>query len=279
MKTIIFNTMGMNPCHRLTDAVSFCTIDSSVDLAKEIQAHPNDVTKNVQPQEQLKDLLLANRNYLANENAATVAGSSPSNTAVVGFAPTTTTTTASTTKTFQPAKAYLDTYNRNRKELPLVFQPGALLVQNGEIDTWRRLKRQEAVREKQDDIRAALNAYTQALTYSADAYLLTVSSQERSKMVREDRLPDIKQVIASDMGMRYLVRNQLLTSMAEVKAELEYQLREQKQEEKPSTIDVSELLPLLLDAQTACNQWFGFIDPDQVQEAMRMVENKSKIVV
>ena len=89
-------------------------------------------------------------------------------------------------KKYEPAKAYLDTYDENRKSLPLAFQPGALLVQNGEIDSWRRLKRQEAAKESEDEIRAALNTYTQALTYRADAYLLTVSSQERSKMVRED---------------------------------------------------------------------------------------------
>ena len=176
------------------------------------------------------------------------------------------------TKKYEPAQAYLDTYDKNRKNLPLAFQPGALLVQNGEIDSWRRLKRQEAVQESQDEIRAALNTYVQALTYSADAYLLTVSTQERSKMVREDRLPDIKQVIASDMGMRYLYRNQLLTSMSEVKAELEYQLKGGEQ----ACIDVSELLPLLLDAQSACDTWFGLIEPEQVQAAMRAVKEEPR---
>ena len=92
-------------------------------------------------------------------------------------------------------------------------------------------------------------------------------------MVREDRLPDIKQVIASDMGMRYLYRNQLLTSMSEVKAELEYQLKGGEQ----ACIDVSELLPLLLDAQSACDTWFGLIEPEQVQAAMRAVKQESRI--
>jgi hypothetical protein len=99
-------------------------------------------------------------------------------------------------------------------------------------------------------------------------------------MVREDRLPDTKQVIASDMGMRYLYRNQLLTSMADVKAELEYQMRQQNKGEEQasdvSTIDVSDLLPLLLDAQTACETWFGLIDPEQIREAMEIVERESR---
>jgi hypothetical protein len=247
------------------------TIDRSVELAKEIKAHPNDGTGNQQRQSQLTSFLLTPGNYMRKNPTAdnSLVGDA------AGFLPG-----KSSIKKYEPAKAYLDTYDTNRKRLPLVFQPGALLVQSGEIDSWRRLKRQEAVKESQDEVRAALNTYTQALTYRADAYLLTVSTQERSKMVREDRLPDTKQVIASDMGMRYLYRNQLLTSMADVKAELEYQMRQQNKGEEQasdvSTIDVSDLLPLLLDAQTACETWFGLIDPEQIREATEIVERESR---
>lgn len=86
-------------------------------------------------------------------------------------------------------------------------------------------------------------------------------------MVRQDKLPDVKQVIASDIGMRYLYRNQLLTSMSEVKAELEYQ-RNRQEKDGSNDIDVSELVALLQDAQNACEQWFSLIEPDEINAAM-----------
>lgn len=238
------------------------TIDWSLAVAKEIQSHPNDNQHNEQLQKKLESKLLSPQNYVRNV-LSNDGGLSHGD--AVGFSPLSMPTLAQ--QKYQPAKAYLDTYNRNRQDLPLMFQPGALLVQSGEIDSWRRLKRQEAKRETQDEIRAALNVYNQALTYRADAYLLTVSSQERSQMVRQDKLPDVKQVIASDMGMRYLYRNQLLTSMSEVKAELEYQ-RNRQEKDGSNDIDVSELVPLLQDAQNACEQWFSLIEPDEINAAM-----------
>ena len=256
------------------------TIDQSVQLAQAIQAHPDDISGNLRRQTQLGALLMTPGRYMKHTVTTT------DNTLLADEKTNTISLLSSSDRPpkqkYTPAKAYLDTYDRNRQQLPLAFQPGALLVQNGEINAWRRLKRQEAVQESQDEIRAALNTYTQALTFRADAYLLTVSPQERSQMVRQDRLPDIKQVIASDMGMRYLYRNQLLTSMAEVKAELEYQLAQQQQQQQnqsdqtpsPTVMDVLEVLPLLLEAQSACDTWFGFIEPEQIQAALQMVEQE-----
>ena len=169
-----------------------------------------------------------------------------------------------------PAKAYLDTYQRNREQLNILAQPGALLVQSGEIAAWKRLKRQERTLEQQDEIRAAFNLYTGALNYNAESYVLNVPAAERKQMIRQDRLPDIKQVIQSDMGMRYLIRNDLLTTMEEVKAELQFQL-EQKEQGAPSK---EELVALLQKAQAACNQWFSLIEEQDVQEAMEIVKNE-----
>lgn len=207
------------------------TIDQSVQLAQAIQAHPDDIDGNLRRQTRLVALLLTPGRYMKS-NAATTRDNTLSEDEKkrnISSSLLSLSSDRPPKQKYTPAKAYLDTYDRNRQQLPLAFQPGALLVQNGEINAWRRLKRQEAVQESQDEIRAALNTYTQALTFRADAYLLAVSPQERSQMVRQDRLPDIKQVIASDLGMRYLYRNQLLTSMAEVKAELEYQLLQRQQ--------------------------------------------------
>jgi hypothetical protein len=174
----------------------------------------------------------------------------------------------------RPAKEYLDTYDRNRQQLPLLAKPGAMLVQSGEIDTWKRLKRQERRREEEDEIRAALNVYTTSLNYRSDSYLLNVESSERSQMIRQDRLPNIKEVVQSDMGLRYLYRNELLTAMQEVRAELEYQLSQKEENTEP--FQMADLLQLLKQSQAACNQWFGLIDEKDVKEAMLVVEDEQK---
>ena len=126
----------------------------------------------------------------------------------------------------QPAKSYLDSYAQYRSSVSLLERPGALLVQNGEIDTWKRLKRQEKVREDADEVRAALNFYTSNLNFDPDKYTLTGSKSERSQLIRNDRLPDVKNVIASDMGLRYLLRNEVLTALDDARAELRYQMEE-----------------------------------------------------
>ena len=63
---------------------------------------------------------------------------------------------------------------------------GAMLVQCGEIDAWRRLKREERVREDANEIRVALNYYTSNLNFDPGAFLLTGSLEECSRLIRED---------------------------------------------------------------------------------------------
>ncbi|CAB9520083.1 expressed unknown protein [Seminavis robusta] len=164
----------------------------------------------------------------------------------------------------QPGKPYLDAYRTGRSQLNLLARPGAALVQNGEINAWKRLKRQEQQREKDDELRAAFNTYTTSLNFAADKYVLNVDSSTRSQMIRSESLPDVKQVIASDMGLRYLYRNQVLSAVADAKAEWEYQQRQ----EQPQPRDYTELIALLEQAQTACNKWFSLIDAKDVQDAM-----------
>ena len=124
-------------------------------------------------------------------------------------------------------------------------------------------------------MRAALNAYTDALSFSSASYLLNVDRATQSSMVREDRLPDVKQVITSDMGMRYLYRNQVLTAMDDVKAEFEYQqsalllvkTRSSSDDDNRVVVDWVELLDLLDVAGKAMDRWFSLIDSDDVRDA------------
>lgn len=127
------------------------------------------------------------------------------------------------------------------------------------------------MKEQSDPVRAALNAYTDALTFSGDSYLLNVDRATKSTMLREDRLPDVKQVITSDMGMRYLYRNQVLTSIEDFRAELRFQLKNLDQ------ADSAELKKLMDDSNKALERWFGLIDSDDVQLAFETVKSERKL--
>ena len=169
----------------------------------------------------------------------------------------------------KPADLYLKSYQTTQGDLP--FQKA--LVRSGDVDAWKRLKRREKKLEGSSPIRAALNAYTDALSFSGDSYLLKVDLQTRSSMVREDRLPDIKQVITSDMGLRYLYRNQVLTAMDDVRAELDYQLQTTTTNHP---FDENELLDLLDKARDAMDRWLSLVPPEDVKEAMKVVANEDR---
>lgn len=169
----------------------------------------------------------------------------------------------------KPADLYLESYKPMKGDLPLQ----RALIQNGDVRTWKQLKKAEKAQERTSEIRAALNAYTDALSFS-DRYLLNVDKPTQSAMVREDRLPDVKQVITSDMGLRYLYRNQVLTAMDDVKAEFAYQVT------KKSSLDGNDwtdLLDLLKVADTSMNQWFSLVDSQDVKDALEMAVNDSTL--
>jgi hypothetical protein len=170
----------------------------------------------------------------------------------------------------RPAQQYLDAYSDYRMGLSILEKPGAMLVQNGEIDAWRRLKREERAREDADEVRAALNYYTSNLNFDPGTLVLTGSREERSRLIREDRIPDVKTVIASDMGLRYLLRNDILTALDDARAELRYQMKL-----GPSEVDGRDLLELLLAAQGACAKWFGLIDEKDVMAALDIVSGET----
>lgn len=168
----------------------------------------------------------------------------------------------------QPAKQYLESYKPMSGDLP--FQ--LYLIKNGDVSTWKDLKRKEKDQERVDEIRAAFNAYTDALSFSGDSYLLNVDSKTKSNMIREDKLPALKQVITSDMGLRYLYRNQILTAMDDAKAELQYQLSIGLEDtERSEVLDLKELLNLLTSAQQACGKWLTLIDDRDVEAAIDTV--------
>jgi hypothetical protein len=90
-------------------------------------------------------------------------------------------------------------------------------------------------------------------------------------MIRDDALPDVKSVIASDMGMRYLYRNEVLTNMEDARAELQYQIGQ-----GDGSFDATDLLEILRQAQSSCNKWFSLIDESDVQNAMKEAKQEEK---
>lgn len=173
----------------------------------------------------------------------------------------------------KPANLYLDSYKGMKGDLP--FQ--TFLIKNGDVMTWKKLKRKEKEKEQSSEILASLNAYTDNLSFSSEQYLLNVDRKTKSTMIREDRLPDMKQVITSDMGLRYLYRNQVLTAMDDVKAEMEYQTFKRSNNNTDDTdgADYRELLDLLLVAENALDRWFSLIDPQDVQSAIETLGNEN----
>jgi hypothetical protein len=169
----------------------------------------------------------------------------------------------------KPADLYLNSYKPMKGDLPLQ----RVLIQWGDVQTWKALKKTEKEKERSSEIRAALNAYTDALSFTSDQYLLNVDKTTRSTMVREDRLPDVKQVITSDMGVRYLYRNEVLTSMDDVKAELEYQVTNSTSSSLEGQ-KWTDLLELLQVASNAMDRWFSLIDSKDVQDAIDVIANE-----
>jgi hypothetical protein len=233
-------------------------IDRSVALTKQWQSLTNDdASQRSEIEQQLQGLLLQKQNFTSNitidpsQHIAAFAGTGP---------------VRASTKPALPSPSYLDFYNLKRKDLNFWEKPGAFFVQGGEIGTWKALKQNEYNKESTDEMRAALNLYTSNLVFTSTQYTLRVSKEERSQMIREDRLPDLlTQVVPSDMDLRDLYRNAVLTAVQEARAELRYQINKTSQE----TLDLTDMLQSLRQAQEALNQWFAFIDPKEIADAER----------
>lgn len=174
---------------------------------------------------------------------------------------------------YTPAQSYLDVYKTRRSQLNLLQQPGAWLVQQGEIASWRNLKEREYKMAQKDPIRAALNYYTNQLEFSSSQYILRVEPALRKQMIRNDALPDIRtQVIASDLGLRYLYRNQVLTCLEDARAELnEYIGTADDDGSTDSSSGSFELYNILRQAQQAMERWLSLIDENDIQQAMETV--------
>eukprot|EP00562_Extubocellulus_spinifer_P012569 CAMPEP_0178546758 /NCGR_PEP_ID=MMETSP0697-20121206/4321_1 /TAXON_ID=265572 /ORGANISM="Extubocellulus spinifer, Strain CCMP396" /LENGTH=389 /DNA_ID=CAMNT_0020179363 /DNA_START=36 /DNA_END=1205 /DNA_ORIENTATION=+ len=139
----------------------------------------------------------------------------------------------------------------------------------GERRQFRRLRRQQQAMETENGMRAALNSYTNNLVFG-ESYKLNADKQERRRLIRTyDQLPDVTSVVRSDLDLRDLYRNQILTKMDDARAECQY-LKES------NTDEYDELLSLLKEVQTACQEWFDFVPEKDKREALDIVMAEQK---
>jgi hypothetical protein len=140
------------------------------------------------------------------------------------------------------------------------------IQQWGDRRQFELLQKRQRSLEKNNEIRAAFNAYTNNIIFS-DSYRLNVDGENKKALVRNDALPDVNAVVVSDLDLRDLYRNQVLQNIDDAKSELIYQLKQASDDE----IDIDEVLNYLFAAQVACNDWFSFVPSDDVDAARRFI--------
>lgn len=147
---------------------------------------------------------------------------------------------------------------------PQLFEPMELM---GERRQWNRLVRAEQARENASEVRRALNVYTTNLNFNPNKYVYSGSKEEKSKLIRDDKLPTTTDVIRSDLDARDLYRNALQTALDDSLAEFLYQ-------KKNNFEDTADLVGLLKDAKVAIDKWFSFIPDEDIKQALEAVKGE-----
>ena len=150
-----------------------------------------------------------------------------------------------------------------------------------EARQWGMLQSQESKKEQENEVRAAFNFYTQQLEFNSNSYAWTGSAEERKRRIRDDRIPTPASVIVSDLDLRDLYRNQLLTALDDATAEVNYQFRQRQrqpeQEGKSNVIvDVTDTVDLMNQVYVACTKWFDMIDAGDIEKALELVRTEQR---
>ena len=161
-------------------------------------------------------------------------------------------------------------FQRTRSQLSLPDQLSANLQRSGIERQWKILQDRESNLENSNEIRAAFNYYTQQLNFSSKQYTLTATGADKKRLIRNDELPTLTSVVASDLDLRDLYRNEFLTAIDDIQAEINYQLKSSSSS-STTTIAVDDLLDLLEQANVAITKWFNLISPNDIQEAKEYI--------
>lgn len=161
-------------------------------------------------------------------------------------------------------------YQSNRQSLSVGNKVAAMLNQADVERQFGMLQYAEQKRANDNDMRAAFNYYTSQLSFG-DKYILSASQEERKRMIRNEELPTLAAVITSDLDLRDLYRNQFLTAIEDLQAEVAYQVKIGAKNDTMEQIDVSDTLELIQQAHTAMEKWFDLIDIKEVEQGMKML--------
>jgi hypothetical protein len=153
--------------------------------------------------------------------------------------------------------------------IPQFFEIGQLI---GERRAWDRLTRAEKTREDQSEVRRAFNIYTTNINFNTRQYTFAGSKEEKSRLIRNDKLPTVGDVIRSDLDARDLYRNEVQTALDDAKAEFLYQKR--ACQGVVTKFDAQDLVVLIQTAKKAVDSWFGFIPDEDVRTALEMVKKE-----
>eukprot|EP00985_Skeletonema_marinoi_P007689 scaffold3427_cov74-Skeletonema_marinoi.AAC.1 len=145
------------------------------------------------------------------------------------------------------SSANKDQYQMNRNGLNVGDKVIAMWNQADVERQWGMLQYAESKREEGNEMRAAFNFYARQLSF-ADEYVLTAPKDKRKEMIRNDALPSVTAVIASDLDRRDLYRNEFLTAIDDAVAEVAYQVRLKPEEE---VVDVTDVVNLVNEAHEA----------------------------
>jgi hypothetical protein len=198
----------------------------------------------------------------------------------VGFSALAQFTAKKTNLTASNQKNVNDNYNYNSNgQSPFASGPSltvkvsTVLNQADVARQWGILQAQESSREAQNEFRAAFNFYTQQLEFNPSSYEWKASAEEKKRRIRNDQLPTPQAVIVSDLDLRDLYRNQILTALDDATAEVYFRLRQARGNDG-KVVDVSDTVDLITQAHDACTKWFEMIDPRDVREAEIAAKNE-----
>jgi hypothetical protein len=137
--------------------------------------------------------------------------------------------------------------------------------------------------------RKAFDTYTYAIQFDADSFTLNLPLAERKAFIRNnDSLLTASNAIISDLDLRDLYRNAVLSLLQDVSAEVKYQ---QFCSSKPTSsnsrrrntdnynpectlVDLSDLKLMIQKLDQECNAWFDLIPPEDVFLAYQTYVNQ-----
>ena len=177
------------------------------------------------------------------------------------------------------SSANKEQYQQNRKAAGknIGNQIAAILNQADVERQWGILQYEQRQRDAENEVRAALNYYTRQLQFDGAAFVLSESSlEQRKELIRNDAVPTLTATVTSDLDLRDLYRNQFLTALDDVTAEVVYQVKESTGSTSDTSfatkpVDCSDVVELMDQCTVALNKWFDLIDTKDVQDAVDTV--------